>query len=52
MLFGAKFYLNFDGKYEFDKAFQMLLTELRGRGKDDGGWSFNYFIVSKWLLVL
>ena len=34
MLVGAKLYINFDGKYAFDDAYQMLLKELQGRGKD------------------
>ena len=34
MLVGAKLYINFDGKYTFDDAYQMLVKELRGRGKD------------------
>ena len=34
MLAGAKLYINFDGKYTFDKAFAMLEKELKGRGRD------------------
>jgi len=36
ILIGAKLYINFDGKYEFDVASEMLLKELNGRGKDHG----------------
>ena len=32
MMVGAKLYINFDGKYEFDEAYCMLLKELAGRG--------------------
>ena len=28
MLMGVKLYINFDGKYEFDKAYQMLMKEM------------------------
>ena len=31
---GAKLYINFDGKYQFEKAFSMLEKELSGRGRD------------------
>ena len=33
MLLGSKFYINFDGKYEFEDAFEMLERELSGRGR-------------------
>ena len=36
MVLGAKFYVNFDGKYQFDKAYDMLIKELNGRGKGTG----------------
>ena len=28
MLMGVKLYINFDGKYEFEKAYQMLVKEM------------------------
>lgn len=42
MLCGAKMYINFDGKYEFDYAFNMLKRELAStlappRDEVDGG---------------
>ena len=33
IVLGAKLYFDFSGKYPFDKSFQGLLKELRGRGK-------------------
>lgn len=33
IILGAKLYFDFSGKYPFDKTFQGLLKELRGRGK-------------------
>lgn len=47
MLMGAKLYVNFDGKYEFDHAYQLLLKELQpyltARPSEDGkeliGWN-------------
>ncbi len=38
MLLGAKFYINMDGKYDFEEAFQMLLRELAGRFMYNGMW--------------
>lgn len=35
MLLGSKFYINFDGKFEFDEAYEMLVRELNGRGHAD-----------------
>ncbi len=37
LLLGSKFYINFDGKYEFEEAYEMLLRELKGRGKGGQG---------------
>ena len=37
IMMGAKFYVNFDGKYEFEQAFSMLVRELDGRGKLPSG---------------
>ena len=34
MLMGAKLYINFDGKYEFEEAFEMLMKELEPYLKD------------------
>ena len=33
LLLGSKFYVNFDGKYEFDEAYEMLLRELKSHGQ-------------------
>ena len=33
MMLGAKLYINFDGKHDFDTAYQMLLREMKGRDK-------------------
>ena len=35
MLMGVKLYINFDGKYEFEKAYQMLMKEMRPKLKVD-----------------
>ena len=42
MVLGAKFYVNFDGKYEFDKAYEMLVKELNGKGKGEGTLKWLY----------
>ena len=34
---GAKMYVNFDGKFEFNVAYQMLIKELQPFLKADGG---------------
>ncbi len=33
MMVGAKLYINFDGKHDFDTAYQMLMKEMRGKDK-------------------
>ena len=41
MLMGAKLYINFDGKYDFETAYQMLLKEMTpyiaAKDQTDGG---------------
>ena len=39
MIMGAKLYINFDGKYEFEQAITMLEKELEGRGKGSASTS-------------
>lgn len=34
IIVGAKFYIDFDGKFTFDEAFTLLEKELDGRGKE------------------
>ena len=33
MMVGAKLYINFDGKHEFNTAYQMLVKEMKGKDK-------------------
>ena len=54
MLLGSKFYVNFDGKYEFDEAYTMLNRELAGRSKDgaQAGRFWQYSFALKFLLII
>lgn len=36
ILIGAKFYINFDGKFTFNEAYNKLIQALAGRGKETG----------------